>query len=257
MSELPIRCFSPSYKRGHEKAIVQEAFPFVKMVVHECEAAAYKENGNDILVCPDSIRGNIARVRNWILDQNKDANVVMFDDDVKFIGVWQEQKFRKLNAEEAEELIETGFNLCDEWGYKMWGINMVVDKGAYREGMPFCTVRPVLGTFCGIVPNELRYDEKFSLKEDYDYAIQHLYRYRGILRLNAYQYFALHNEQAGGCAVYRTVEKELQQFDLLQKKWGSEIVRKDWGNDKASVRGDDTLKSFDLNPKIVSPIPGV
>src|SRR5436190_927499 len=121
MSELPIRCFSPSYKRGHEKAIVQEAFPFVKMVVHECEAAAYKENGNDILVCPDSIRGNIARVRNWILDQNKDANVVMFDDDVKFIGVWQEQKFRKLNAEEAEELIETGFNLCDEWGYNMRG----------------------------------------------------------------------------------------------------------------------------------------
>jgi hypothetical protein len=228
------------------------------MVVHECEAGAYRSNGYRIVTCPDNLRGNIARVRNWILDQNKDVRgVVQFDDDVKYIGVWREQKFYKLGADDTEEMIEKGFSLAEQWGMYLWGINMAVDKGCYREGMPFCTVRPVLGTFCGIRPNPLRYDERFSLKEDYDYAIQHLQKYRGIFRMNAYQYMALHNEQAGGCAAYRSREKEREQFDLLQKKWGSKIVREDEGNDKAMVRGENVKKTFDLNPKIIAPIDGV
>ena len=50
----------------------------------------------------------------------------------------------------------------------------------------------------------------------------------------------------GGCADYRTMEREKDQFDLLQKKWGSNIVRK-----------DKLSKGVDINPIVKIPIRGV
>ena len=54
-------------------------------------------------------------------------------------------------------------------------------------------------------------------------------------------------KQAGGCATYRTNEKEKEQFLLLQRKWGGKIVKKDKGS----------RRSFDFNPIIHIPIKGV
>jgi len=45
----------------------------------------------------------------------------------------------------------------------------------------------------------------------------------------------------------RNTEKEREQFDRLQKKWGEKIITKD----KSSKRG------FDFNPIMKSPIRGV
>jgi hypothetical protein len=54
-------------------------------------------------------------------------------------------------------------------------------------------------------------------------------------------------EQAGGCSTYRTSEREKEQFELLQRKWGSKIVRYD----------SSSKKGFDFNPIIKVPIRGV
>ncbi len=51
----------------------------------------------------------------------------------------------------------------------------------------------------------------------------------------------------GGCADYRTIQKEKEQFDLLQKKWGSKIVKRDNGS----------KTNYDINPIIKVPINGV
>ena len=39
--------------------------------------------------------------------------------------------------------------------------------------------------------------------------------YRGVLRVNAYHYYVKQAKQAGGCATYRTNEKEKELFLLL------------------------------------------
>lgn len=249
---------SPSYKRGKELVPVAKYLPSVVVAVHEFEAEEYRKSGHTVKVIPDAVRGNMARVRNWIVETYAGARgVVMLDDDVSGIMVWENQRERKLTAEEVGEFLEHGFTMAEQWGAYLWGINMVYDKGAYREMIPFCTVRPVLGTFCGIRPNSIRYDEALPLKEDYDYAIQHLNKYRIILRFNKYCYVCGHNDRVGGCATYRTIRRERENFEILQKKWGSNIVRMDHGNDKASVRREGKTKTFDLNPKIQVPIAGV
>lgn len=51
----------------------------------------------------------------------------------------------------------------------------------------------------------------------------------------------------GGCAVVRNIEKEKEQFLLLQNKWGSKIIKKDI----------ITKKSYDINPIMKSPIKGI
>lgn len=252
-----IRAFSPSYQRGARRCETAEYLPFVKMVVHEFEAEEYVRSGHEVVVCPDALRGNIARVRNWILETNQDCRgVVMIDDDCTGVWRWEKQRARKLDAGEVDELIEAGFGMAEQWGAGLWGINMVFDKGAYRENTPFCTVRPVLGSFCGVRPGPVRYDERFNLKEDYDFYLQQLNKYRIVLRINPYQYLVKHNQQTGGCAGYRSVKAEREQFERLRKKWGSRIVRTDHGESKASVRNGKE-KTFDPNPMIAAPIPGV
>jgi hypothetical protein len=67
------------------------------------------------------------------------------------------------------------------------------------------------------------------------------------LRVNYACYDVKQAEQEGGCATYRNIQKEIMQFNLLQKKWGSRIIRQD----KKSKR------SFDFNPILKLPHKGV
>ncbi len=81
-----IKVFCPSYKRpGNVK--VAGWIPEAVICVHEFEAAEYrKHHSNDLLILPDSLRGNMARVRNFILDNCDSEICVMMDDDVDFVS---------------------------------------------------------------------------------------------------------------------------------------------------------------------------
>tara|TARA_R100001463_G_C3475493_1_gene216364 strand:+ start:27 stop:227 length:201 start_codon:yes stop_codon:yes gene_type:complete len=57
----------------------------------------------------------------------------------------------------------------------------------------------------------------------------------------------------GGCANYRTLEREKEQYELLLAKWGSKIVRRDNG----SKSNGNKKASYDINPIINVPIGGV
>lgn len=246
---MKIAFFAPSYKRP-EKSITQTIYPFVKLVVKESEAAEYIENGNDIIVCPDEIQGNISRVRNWIKDnlmQDNDA-IIMVDDDNKGIGRWENQKYTVFNHEELFEFCESLTILCKDYGFYSFGLNCVMDKGAYREHTPFSTTKFIGAPFHGIMKNNLcEYDEEIPLKEDYDWTLQNLKRYGGVLRCNFASYNVKQAEQKGGCSNMRNLKEEERQFNILQRKWGSKIIQVD----KKSKR------SFDFNPILKSPVKGV
>ena len=84
------------------------------------------------------------------------------------------------------------------------------------------------------------------MKEDYDLCIQICNAERKILRFNQYSLTKKDHGNIGGCADYRTLEREKSQFDVFQKKWGSQIVKQ-----------DKTSKGFDINPIVKIPIGGV
>jgi hypothetical protein len=199
------------------------------------------------------VQGNICRVRNFILD-NGGKNLIMVDDDIRRFQRWEKSKAKKLNTASVMEFFEQGFLMAKQLGAKMWGMNLLADKGAYREYTPLSFSLPVLGPFCAHLENPLRYDERLPLKEDYDMALQVLNKFRIMLRFNMYHYICDQHGKPGGCATYRTIQAEKDQLELLQKKWGRSIVRIDSG---ASAVNRKKGQAYDLNPIIKVPIKGV
>ena len=136
-----IRFFAPSYRRP-ERSITQLTYPFVTLIVAESEREAYEQAGNRVEACPDEIQGNVCRVRNWIIRNNADADcVVIIDDDCRAIGrfIRRGEGFceKHLNPDELLEFAEHATQLAQDMGVKLWGLNCVPDKQAYRESLPF------------------------------------------------------------------------------------------------------------------------
>jgi len=246
---MKVKFFAPSYKRP-EKSTTQKKYPLVKLVVKESEADDYIKNGNDIVVCPDNVQGNLCRVRNWILDNlYDDADcIVIIDDDCKYIGRWENQKRIKFDQDQLEKFCIMNTILAKELDFKFWGCNIIEDKKAYKEYIPISFLSYIGGPFQAHLKNSrIRYDESLPLKEDYDLTLQHIQKHGGCLRVNYAHYMVKQAEQIGGCSTYRNSETEKQQFFALQKKWGKDVIRRD----KNSKRG------FDFNPVLKVPIKGM
>lgn len=245
----------PSYRRPIVETL--NYLPFAKVFIDKTDEDEYKKQNTraDIHVCPDGVQGNTARIRNYILNtmfgEGYEA-VCLVDDDMKGIYRFNVNGFYGYEKSLVEKdsfltFIEANSEMCNEWGYKLWGINPTPDATAYRHYTPFSTTSFIGGPFNVHLNSKIRYDESLPLKEDYDLTIQHCSEYRGVLRLNAYHYMCKQAENRGGCAIFRTNKKEKEQFELLQKKWGSKIIKKD----KVSKR------AFDFNPIMHIPIKGV
>jgi hypothetical protein len=240
---------SPSYKRAGDVKI-RKWLPNVVLAVHEFEADSYKEKeGGQIMVLPDTARGNMAKVRQAILDQIPMGEwVVMMDDDVEQFGYFGSatglDTFIVYDADEFYQFIDKGTIMAEEVGTTMWGVNVSTDPRFYREYTPLSFSSPVLGPFC--VQKRIKgvqYDARLGLKEDYDMFLQHLRLSHRVLRINSHWYRAAHLTLEGGCASYRVIEEEKKQMEIFQRKWGKNIVK------------SNLPKS--TNPKINSPIAGV
>ena len=239
--------YSPSYKRA-TGVKTHLLIPDVIYCVHEFEKDSYKDF--NIVVMPDDLRGNIARVRNWIKDNLIKDKGLIIDDDIEGIKVWDIKNNKPILIDvNVVEFIEKGFDLCEQFGCTLWGVNILGDKGSYREYTPFSLNNTVSGSFMGFLNNELTFDETIPLKEDYDFCIQTLNKYRKLLRLNYAHLIKKDHKNKGGCADYRTVNKEVEQMDLFIKKWGSKIVRVD--------KKKENKKTPDINPIVNIPIKGI
>lgn len=107
-------------------------------------------------------------------------------------------------------------------------------KGVYLLGIPptdnpfFAKAIVSKNTFCiGDLffskPNPLRFDEKLTLKEDYDYTLQHCKEYGIVLRYQKYLFTFAHYKNKGGVVSYRNDEEEQKNIRHLKIKWGLAI----------------------------------
>jgi hypothetical protein len=176
---------------------------------------------------------------------------------MRHIGYWEKLQFHKLENEKSiYQFLYKYTIMALDLGVKLWGINVNSDKQVYKEYSPFSTNCYIGGPFMVHVDTDLRFDERFPLKEDYDFTLQNLNKYRKVLRINKYCYDVKQKEQTGGVADYRTLEEERRQLLLLQKKWGSDIIKEDKiksGKGKQSNK----IRTYDINPRLISPIKGV
>lgn len=236
----------PSYRRAGKVEIIK-IYPDCLIVCHDKEYKEYKKYyGNKVVAISDDLIGNMAKVRNEMLKigYSKTSYVGMIDDDVELIGCYDIKNLKRYKIEydsrDINELIYYGFDLCEQFSCKLWGINIQCDPKFYSEVTPFGLTVPILGPFSMHIKNKIRYDERLYLNEDYDYYLMHLYKYRKVLRLNKWHYLADHLSKKGGCASYRTYNQEREQAEIMVKKWGDGIVKYNFD------------KSF--NPRIYAPI---
>lgn len=233
----------PSYRRA-KNCIAAKWLKRAVIFCHDFEEHEYRRaNQNGVCAIPDRLAGKgMAVIRNAILDRvNED--VLMVDDDVEGIQRFEGGTARRVLSEaEVYGFIEDGFRMAKEARTVLWGVNVNEAKKFYRQYTPFSFSSIVLGTWFGVRKTALRFDPRLGLKEDYDFCVQVLNKYRRILRFNKYHYLAGHLDQEGGCSRYRSMGEEEKQLKILVGKWGREIVR---------------YELPDTNPVIRVPIPGV
>ena len=217
MNNVEILC--PSYGRGGSVTTHKVVSGAVYVV---CESQAHEYTGVDIKVCPDSAQGCLCRVRNWILNECGGSCIILDDDHngIK-LSYGTERKTRILNAEDARDQLINLFNLAQQLNIHFFGVNCaggMPNSCSWRN--PFALKSYIGGPIQGHYKNECRYDSNLNLKEDYDMTAQVLTKHGGLLRANFLAYSSSKQHKLkGGCASYRTTEKERDQFELLLKKW--------------------------------------
>ena len=73
-----MKIISPSYKRA-KTVKTHKLIENISYAVHEFEKEEYKKEGFDVIVLPDSTKGNIPNVRNWLLDQNFNNEILLIN----------------------------------------------------------------------------------------------------------------------------------------------------------------------------------
>lgn len=229
--------FIVSYKRAGDISS-DRVFKNAKIVIPESQFKEYDQyeykNGCELLPIPDEADGNIARKRNYILDNFQsmcDGNMAIVDDDYDYIAMMEQGNQYKLTTDQVEAMLINGFQMCKDLGTVMWGLNVQTDPRFYNEFAPFTMLSVCLGPFQAFCNNPLRYDEDLYLKEDYDMSLQVLQKYHKILRFGKYSYQVNHFNKTGGVVSYRTKGKEIEQLKRLEQKWGSKVVKYDVSKD--------------------------
>lgn len=80
-----------------------------------------------------------------------------------------------------------------------------------------------IGDMLFVKPNELRFDTTLTLKEDYDYTLQHLAKYGNVFRYQKYLFEFEHYTNKGGAVQYRSNAEEQKNIRILMGKWGDKI----------------------------------
>lgn len=80
-----------------------------------------------------------------------------------------------------------------------------------------------IGDLIFVKPNPLRFDASLTLKEDYDYTLQHLKKYGNTFRYQKYLFEFKHYKNKGGAVDYRTEQEEQKNIKRLLDKWGNKI----------------------------------
>jgi len=221
---MDYKVYIPSMGRAG-KVTTHKLFKESIIVCPKKEVKAYKEYHDQVLGVDDNIKG-ITKTRNWILEKNNDEWHIQVDDDALSFHTYECGKLIKfIDVDRIDNILRNQFLVCKEWGHKAWGFALASDYKFYREYSPFSSQGVIGANILGVIKNPIRFDERLKVKEDYDYSMQHIAKYGGVLRFMKYGIDVIHLTNEGGCVSYRTKDVEMEAYNILVKKWGKKIVK--------------------------------
>lgn len=184
------------------------------LVVQAAEADVYRHVYGDratVWVLPSHIT-TIAHTRQWILENvGHSEDIVMLDDDLSFYTRRTDDP-TKLRDITDDELVQA-FASMDNHLHYYAHVGFAAREGANRVTtlhIENTRIMRVLGynrqTLLG---NGVRFD-RIELMEDFDVALQLLERGMANLVLNTYAHNQAGSGKAGGCATFRTPQKQAE-----------------------------------------------
>jgi len=178
----------------------------------EEEAGEYRKH-NDCEIIISGVQG-ITNNRNFVLDYfGNGAKIITLCDDVKGLYKLQGKKTVKLNTNEFYEFCHRGFKDAEKYGTKLWGVYPI--NNHFFMSMSLSPNNFIIGTFSGIIVSGIRMDKQLVLKEDYDFTIKHILKFKKVLRYNFISVEASHYSNKGGCVDYRNDKNERKSIDRL------------------------------------------
>jgi hypothetical protein len=166
--------------------------------------------------------GNLMQSRNWALNHAFENNkmCIQLSDDLKKVRT--NKSFLQEKKVESDSAIEEVAEMFKK------------TSGIYLLGIPptdnhfFAAKKIVKNAFCigdllFVKPSKPRFDDRLSLKEDYDFTLEHIKTYGICIRYQKYLWTFEHYSNAGGAVAYRTESKEQQNIEYLRNKWGNKI----------------------------------
>jgi hypothetical protein len=185
--------------------------------VKKGEGELYKKNG-----CQNVYEtGNLMDSRNFALNHAFNLNniCVQLSDDIKKVVINKNfGEHKKVDLDFAIKDIVSKFNQIK--GVKLLGVPPT-------DNFFFANKIVSINTFCigdmlFVKPSDIRFDTQLTLKEDYDFTLQH--RELGdVIRYQKYLFTFEHYSNKGGAVDVRNDKEEQRNIMILKSKWGGKV----------------------------------
>ena len=212
----------------------------INLVVHNKEQAELyrqgipKEYYNKILITNEN-KGIYGQM-NWVFRHyKKGQKILKLDDDISAIYKVQGDKLVKTNT--LKSIIDEGYKLCEENGFKLWGLYPVANAYFMKDNKPYTTdLRFIVGALMGIINEKIQIDLDIKIKGDYDYAIKSYLNNGGLIRFNrlSFKYDITKNEG-------ERVNTMISDANILIRKYPT-LVKNNTRRDTNKPMGEILLK---------------
>ena len=164
---------------------------------------------------------NLVASRNKALDLAFSAGVpcVQTDDDlVRIKRAYGKRRTEEITFDDAVELMIGRLQRAGLYYGAVAPTTNAFFVGDITSRTGFC-----IASLCVTMPCELRFDAEMTLKEDYDYTLQHIATYGGVMRSNDLLAEYKHYSNEGGAVTVRNSDNEQRNIVYLKAKWGHAI----------------------------------
>ena len=165
--------------------------------------------------------GNLMDSRNFALEhafKEKKICVQLSDDITKVVLNKNFYELKKIEVDEAIEDIVKKFN-------KIKNVDLLgvpPTDNYFFAGKLVAENKFCIGDMLFVKPSEVRFDTQLTLKEDYDFTLQHISR-KKVLRYQKYLFSFKHYSNKGGAVDIRNNEEEQKNIRILKSKWGDKV----------------------------------
>ena len=184
------------------------------------EKKDYLEAGAEIVI----ESGALCHSRNQVMEDSKVDYSVQLSDDLKGFEKVSVLGSKKVKVPiSLDDLLKEITNKMEKYNLYLGAVSPTNNEFYYSETRPIGFRHFCLGDFHVIKKCDLRFDEKMTLKEDYDYTLQHIKKFGGVCRLNYILPTFVHRVNKGGAVAIRNTETERKNINYLKQKWGNII----------------------------------